>query len=927
MTSSLHPHDGPAKQLPEAAWAAPASDVLETLEASSETGLSSHEARRRLHQYGPNQLRQTKRRSSWRILWDQFANLIVALLIAAAAAAFAFDETVEGIAIVAVIFINAAIGFITERRAVRSMEAIRELGHTDATVRRDGSVSTLPARLLVPGDIVVLDAGDVLTADVRLVAASRLQADESPLTGESLPIDKGVEPVATDAALAERSSMLFKGTAVTRGSGDAVVVATGMATELGTISSLVDEAEPEATPLEKRLDRLGRRLIGLTLAIAAFVAVTVVLSGRSLYLAIEIGIALAVATIPEGLPIVATVALARGMWRMARRNALVEQLAAVETLGSTTIILTDKTGTLTENRMTAVELRLAMGSVDIDGVGLETRGGFRCNGQALAVADRPDLLEILQAGVLCNNASLAPDNQGNAKASGDPTEVALLVAGAKAGLDRKVLLAESPEVLELAFDPDTKRMATLHDRQGTLFAVVKGAPETVVDRCTSLRTSEGSTAFEDGDRATWLKAADEMASKGERVLALATREVHSSTEFDFAELALLGLVGFFDPPRERVRAAVDTCQAGGIRVVMVTGDHGATAWTVAAAVGLIDPEPGDPVSFVDGRTLPAPSELSEPAKRDLLSAPIIARATPKQKLDLIEMHQQAGAVVAMTGDGVNDAPALKKADIGVAMGLRGTQVAREAADMVLQDDELGTIVEAVAQGRAIFANIRKFVVYLMSCNVSEIFAVALGAVAQGPLPILPLQILFLNLVTDVFPALALGVGEGSSALMSEPPRDPKEPVLTRRHWRDIFAVGGVIAACVLAALGVSLLWLDRPAMEATTVAFLTLAMAQLWHVFTMRDPNSGWIRNEITRNPWIWGALGLCLLLLLLAVYWAPLAAVLSVVDPGITGWSMALGFSLIPLLVGQLTFLSSRSRSPAATLSQSDRPETGNEQ
>jgi Ca2+-transporting ATPase len=838
------------------------------------------------------------------MLWDQFASLIVALLVAASAVAFAFGEVVEGVAIAAVIFLNAGIGFVTERRAVRSMEALRELGHTTATVRRDGSVLTLSASAIVPGDIVVLEAGDVLTADVRLLSASRLQADESPLTGESLPVDKGVDPAAPDAPLAERASMLFKGTAVTRGAGEGAVVATGMATELGHISALVEQAEPETTPLEKRLDRLGRRLIGLTLVIAAVVAVAIIASGRELYLAVEIAIALAVATIPEGLPIVATVALARGMWRMARRNALVEQLAAVETLGSTTVILTDKTGTLTENRMTAVELRLADRSVRVDGTGLETSGTFRTPEAAVVPSEQPQLLEALRVGVLCSDATLETGGDGEARATGDPTEVALLVAGAKAGLDRAQLLRECPEVFELAFDPDTKRMATLHDREGALFAAVKGAPESVIECCTSVRTETGTQPLGSAERTEWLGVADEMAASGERVLALATAPARSAQDFDYEDLILLGLVGLFDPPRARVCDAIDACQDAGIRVIMVTGDHGATGWTVAAAVGLIDPEPGAPISFLDGRDLPALDEVTEARAKEIRDAPVIARATPSQKLDLIELHQRAGAVVAMTGDGVNDAPALKKADIGVAMGLRGSQVAREAADMVLRDDELATIVAAVAQGRAIFANIRKFVVYLMSCNASEILVVGLGALAQGPLPILPLQILFLNLVTDVFPALALGVGEGSPALMRDPPRDPQEPVLSRRDWRGIFGLGAVIALSVLVALGLAVVWLEKPAQQATTLAFLTLAMAQLWHVFTMRNRASGWIRNEITRNPWIWGALALCLALLLVAVHWPPLATVLSVASPGASGWALAVALSLVPLIAGQLSLI-----------------------
>jgi Ca2+-transporting ATPase len=892
-----------AEPLPPTPWAESPEAVLRSLGTSAERGLDASEVRQRLRRHGPNQLRRIRRRSAWRILWEQFASPIAGLLAVAAGVAFAFQERVEGTAIAAVLLVNAAIGFATERRAVRSMEALRELGRREATVRRDGSIRAVPASELVPGDIVVLDAGDMPSADLRLVSGSRLQADESTLTGESLPVEKDVRPVPADAALVERSCMLFKGTALTRGSGEGVVVATGMATELGRISSLVDEAEPQTTPLEKRLDRLARRLIGLTLGVAALVAVAALASGRGAYLAVEIAIALAVATVPEGLPIVATVALARGMWRMARRNALVEQLAAVETLGSTTVILADKTGTLTENRMTVVELRLADARVELEGTGLETRGRFRIGDETLVVAERPDLLDALRVGVLCNNAALVRSPGGELRALGDPTEVALLVAAAKAGLDGAELRSEWPEVLELAFDPDHQRMATLHRGKGDLLAAVKGAPEALLDGCTHVRTRQGTQPLAEQDRAAWGKLVAEMAAGGERVLALASARVASPEAFDFRDLVLLGLVGFFDPPRERVRPAVEACRAAGIRVVMVTGDHGATAWTVASALGLVDPGSG-PARFVDGRALPPPQELSEAETRRLLEAAVIARATPRQKLDLIGLHQAGGAVVAMTGDGVNDAPALHKADIGVAMGRRGTQVAREAADMVLRDDELGTIVAAVAEGRAIFANIRKFVVYLMSCNVSEIATVGLGVLAQGPLPILPLQILFLNLVTDVFPALALGVCEGSPGLMREPPRDPREPVLARRHWRSIFGLGGAIALSVLGALGASALWLEKPAREATTVCFLTLALAQLWHVFSMRDAGSGWIGNEITRNPWIWAALALCLGLLALAVHWAPLAGVLSVADPGVTGWALALAFSLVPLIVGQLSLV-----------------------
>jgi P-type Ca2+ transporter type 2C len=903
LDSGLVPHPNRQSDPPVAQpWSRAADEVLRELDVEVDRGLSQDEVARRRLQYGPNRLIAHAAKSAWRILRDQFASLIVLLLAVAAVVAFAFDESVEGIAILVVILINAAIGFVTESRAVRSVEALRELGQKQTNVRRENTVRPVPADELVPGDIVILDAGDVLTADLRTIVASRLQADESALTGESVPVSKSADPVDADASTAERESMLFKGTALTGGTGEAVVVATGMATELGVISSLVVEAEAEITPLEKRLDKLGRRLIGLTLVIAAIVAVTVLSAGRGAFMAVEIAIALAVATIPEGLPIVATVALARGMSRMASRNALVEELAAVETLGSTTALLTDKTGTLTENRMTAVEYELADGRVEVEGIGLVTEGRFSRDDAELDPTSSKVLVETLRAGVLCNNATLDHDQDGTAHSTGDPTEVALLVAGVKAGLEPSVLRAELPELQEVAFDSTTKRMATLHELQGERFAAVKGAPETILECCTEVRTEDGSRPLDDADRSSWLERAESCAARGERVLALATKAVSQSDSFEYEGLCLLGLVGLLDPPRESARSAIDACQEAGIRVVMVTGDHGATGFAVASAVGLVEADA--PPSFLDARHLRPIDELDAEGKRELLEASVIARADPRQKLDLIELHQRAGAVVAMTGDGVNDAPALKKADIGVAMGMRGTQVAREAADMVLRDDELSTIVAAVAEGRAIFANIRRFVIYLMSCNVSEIFVVALGAAIPGPLPILPLQILFLNMVTDVFPALALGVCEGSPSLMQRAPRDPSEQILARRHWRRIFGLGGVMAASVIAALLVAQHGLAATDRQVTTVTFLTLALAQLWHALSMRSSRSHWARNEVTRNPWLWSAIALCIALLVAGVHWTPFAAVLAVENPGVAGWAVALGFSVIPLIVGQVALL-----------------------
>ena len=920
--------------LPKEPWRCEAEEVLASLAVSPDKGLAATEIETRRDAFGPNRLRQARRQSAWRILIEQFKSLVVILLAAAAVVSFAFGEWIDGSAILVVVLINAAIGFFTELRAVRSMEALREMGSVDATVRRDGRVQQVPAEALTPGDIVLLEGGDVITADLRLIEASKLQTNESTLTGESMPVGKQTAPVDADAPLAERADMVYKGTGVTRGSGAGVVVATGMETELGQISSLVEEAEEEQTPLEKRLDQLARKLIWVTLGIAAFVAVAGILRGREVLLMIETSIALAVAAIPEGLPIVATIALARGMRRMAKRNALVNRLAAVETLGGTSIICTDKTGTLTENRMTATQYRLADGrvdvSIDVSGHGLDQKGEFTQDGHEIELngdvnerTDGQDLLRRnLEIGVFCNNASL-PNNgessgqsdgpsggdtdkgdteeankQANEDAIGDPVEVALLIAGAKAGLRRVNLLAEAPEAREVAFDPAVKMMATFHEQGERYRVAVKGAPEAVLEHCARLWEEGEERALTDEERQQWQDRNANMAESGLRVLALAEKSVDDVDADPYAELTLLGLVGLLDPPRETVREAIDICKRAGVRVVMVTGDQAATARNVAIAVGLVDE--GD-AAVIQGRTLTQNNSDAEDERRRIRDAAVLARVSPEQKLNLIQLYQDDGAIVAMTGDGVNDAPALKKADIGIAMGKRGTQVAREAADMVLTDDSFATIVAAIEQGRAIFDNIRKFVLYLLSCNISEIMTVGLASLFSIPLPILPLQILFLNLVTDVFPALALGVGEGDDEAMQRPPRDPSEAIVTRRHWMIIGGYGALITAAVLASLSIALWGLDMERQEAVTISFLTLAFAQLWHVFNMRDAHSGFLRNEITRNLYVWGALALCVVLLLFAVYLPVVASVLSITPPSLAGWALVLGLSLVPLVVGQM--------------------------
>lgn len=877
-------------------WASSATAVLEQFEVSPESGLSTQTVKERSKKYGSNRLKAARTKSVWIILTNQFKSLIIVLLGAAAVLSFIFGDILEGIAIAVVIGINTAIGFFTEFKAVRSMEALRRLGRVNSRVRRDNEVIEIPADEIVPGDIVVIEGGDIVTADIRLIQVSRLQADESTLTGESMPVGKQTEAVEADTELAERKNMLFKGTAVTRGSAEGVVTSIGMETELGKISSLVESAEEEITPLEKRLNKLGHKLIWATLIIALLIAGSGIFAGREIFLMIETSIALAVAAIPEGLPIVATLALARGMWRMARRNALVNRLSAVETLGATNVIFTDKTGTLTENRMTASQIVLASGVIEIRQE-VEDSGFYR-NGKRVHQGNDSLLMEALKIGVLCNNASLSGKDGNTDEVSGDPLEVALLVAGAKAGIKRPDLIKNMPEVHEEAFDPEIKMMATFHRQDDQFYVAVKGAPEAVMEKCQNILTAHGTEPLNEQRQREWRERNDQMAGRGLRMIACARKTVKEKDAHAYKNLTLISIVGLLDPPRQEIKNALSRCRQAGVRVIMVTGDQPITARSIAEAVELVGH--GD-TEVVLGKELISLDTLTEQEKEHLTAVPIFARVNPQQKLNLIDVHQKSGSIVAMTGDGVNDAPALKKADIGVAMGRRGTQVAREAADMVLKDDAFSTIVVAIEQGRVIFNNIRKFVLYLISCNVSEVMSVALASVMNIPLPILPLQILFLNLITDVFPALALGMGEGDPQIISKPPRPPDEPILGSKHWYRVTGYGFLITVAVIGSLIIALNLLKMERDHAVTISFLTLAFAQLWHVFNMRNRSSPLLRNEITRNPYVWGALGICTVLLLVAVYVPVIAHVLVLEQPGIEGWALIVCLSMVPLLIGQI--------------------------
>jgi Ca2+-transporting ATPase len=660
------------------------------------------------------------------------------------------------------------------------------------------------------------------------------------------------------------------------------VVATGLKTELGRVSQLVQEAEPGSSPLEKKLARLSAQLVWATLAIAALIAVFGFTAGRDAFLILEAAIALAVAAIPEGLPIVATLALARGMWRMAQQNALIERLSAVETLGATTIILTDKTGTLTENRMTVRRLWVPSGEIEIAPDLNETDGKI--------LGEDPQAGLLLKLAVLCNNASLTSARD---EGSGDPMELALLRAGMRAGVERSTLTRRNPLARKHAFDTDTRMMATVHAEGNHFLFAIKGAPEAVLHAANKVMGDGVGLALDHKERSKWLERVEELGHHGLRVLACAMKIEARPDARPYENFAFVGLIALEDPARADVPHAIRDCRQAGIRVVMVTGDHAITARSIARAVGL----GSDAAKVIEGKHL---ARMTEGQRNELFSVDIFARVSPAEKLDLVRAYQSVGEVVAMTGDGVNDAPALRQADIGIAMGMRGTDVAREAAAMILLDDAFPSIVKAIREGRVIFGNIRRFVAYLLSCNLSEVLVVGIAVLSSLPLPLLPLQILYLNLVTDVFPAFALAMGEGDSGVLKRTPRPSREPILGRTQWTTIVLHSLALTAGTFGALILATLWLDLDDRSTVTVTFLTLALAQLFHVFNMRHPLSGLLLNEITRNPWLWTSLVLCAVLLVVPPYFPSAAHVLHLTAPSPAMWSVIVGMGIAPLLVMQ---------------------------
>jgi Ca2+-transporting ATPase len=902
-------------QLPDA-YRLSTADVVGALATDVQRGLSDDEARARLAREGRNELAPEPPVPAWRRFAAQFKDVLVILLLIATAVSVAVwfyerDATLpyEAIAILAIVLLNAAMGYVQESRAEAAVAALRAMSADAATVVRGGERRRVPAAELVPGDVVLVEEGDTVPADARVVDSTALQTAEAALTGESLPVAKDAKAIAGEAALGDRSNMLFSGTAATYGRGTAVVTATGMRSEIGRIAGLLRETRDGPTPLQRELDRTGKLLGLVVVGIAVVMIGTIILvedihGFAALLDVLILGVALAVAAVPEGLPAVVTAVLSLGVQRMARRHAIVRHLAAVETLGSASVIASDKTGTLTKNEMTVRVVVTTSGRVSFTGSGYAPEGevlrdgGGPIDGALLAELDR-----ALTAAERANNAEVR-EQDGRWIVEGDPTEGALLVAARKAGISADALDTRLPRVGEVPFSSERKLMTTLHrdtERNERLVAFTKGAPDVLLARCTRELAGDDVRPLTPERRRQIEQVTESLADEALRTIGVAIRRLPGASQYADGgvvdasieeDLVFACLVGMIDPPREEARDAVARAREAGVRPMMITGDHPRTASIIARELGIATDE-----RVLIGAELDRLSD--DELARAAADVAVYARVNPEHKLRIVKALQRGGSVVAMTGDGVNDAPALKTADIGVAMGISGTDVSKEAADIVLADDNFASIVAAVEEGRAIFANIRKFLRYLLSSNIGEVltmfFGVLLADVIGLPsergsivLPLLATQILWVNLVTDGTPALALGVDPADAGLMAQPPRPPGEGVITGRMWRHIVVLGTVMAMATLfvldAALPGGLVEGSGSLRQAQSMAFTTLVLAQLVNVFNARsDERSAFV--GLFSNRWLWAAIGLSLALQVLVLYAPPMQKAFGTVGLSPADW------------------------------------------
>ncbi|PUA40412.1 calcium-translocating P-type ATPase, SERCA-type [Paenibacillus elgii] len=904
----------------------------ETLQSSGtepSKGLTMEESEKRLAAYGKNELAEGQGVSPVTLFLNQFKDFMVLVLAGATLVSGLLGEYLDAVAIIAIIIMNGILGFVQEFRAERSLRALKELSAPNAKVLREGRVELIPARWLVPGDIVVLESGDRVPADIRFIETNGLYAEESALTGESVPVAKHTAPLeGEDIPLGDQRNVGFMGTMLTRGTAKGVVVRTGMATEMGKIADLIQNTDATETPLQHRLEQLGKILIVVALALTVMVVVAGILHGQEPYGMFLAGVSLAVAAIPEGLPAIVTIALALGVQRMIQRKAIVRKLPSVETLGCASVICSDKTGTLTQNKMAVTHLWAGGELLEVTGNGYDPRGEILKQGQHVDVRKNQMLRRLLQVSVLCNNAELReeraeskknqPDDEteGVWSIKGDPTEGALVVLGAKAGVTQQSLEGLYRRIVEFPFDSERKRMSVIVEHQGGRMVCTKGAPDVLVQQCAYVLWDDKIIPFTPTLKQKVMAANEGMAKNALRVLGLAYRDLKLTERSEEetaveSQLVFVGLTGMIDPPRKEAREAILKCRKAGIRTVMITGDHQTTAEAIARQIGIL---PQDGLAL-NGQQLSAMSD--DDLDKRIGEVYVYARVSPEHKLRIVKSLQRQGHVVAMTGDGVNDAPAIKAADIGIAMGISGTDVSKEASALVLSDDNFATIVSAIEEGRGIYENIRKFIRYLLASNVGEILTMFLAMLAGLPLPLVPIQILWVNLVTDGLPAMALGVDQAEKDLMQQKPRLAKENIFARRLGWKIISRGILIGLCTLAAFYITLKQGgDGPGalVKAQSVAFVTLVMAQLIHVFDCRSSRSIFHRNPL-QNKWLVMAVVSSLLLMLPVLYVEKLQPIFKTVPLGVMDWVLVLVFAGIPtFLMGIGSLMSKpRKRKPAS--------------
>ncbi|WP_088228508.1 calcium-transporting P-type ATPase, PMR1-type [Desulfosporosinus sp. FKB] len=855
-------------------------DVAKVLNVHPGKGLNVKEVQKRLQEVGKNVLAAKKGVHPVFLFLGQFKDFMVLVLLAATVVSGLLGEIADAVTILTILIVNAILGFIQEFRAERSMESLRSLTAPEARVLREGLEQRIPAAELVPGDIVLLEAGDRIPADVRWIQAVNIQVEESALTGESHPVSKSIAPLIDELTpMADRRNMGYMGTSVVNGRGAGVVVATGMDTEMGVIAGMIQSVEEEETPLQKRLAELGKWLVLISVLVCLAVVATGILRGEDFYKMFFTGVSLAVAAIPEGLPAIVTVALAVGVQRMVKRQAIIRKLPAVETLGCATVICSDKTGTLTQNEMTVRQIYSDGRKITVSGQGYDPKGDFY---GADPEKEKDPLHEGLKIAALCNNAILTKKgaqvaglfrskaNDAPWGIEGDPTEGAILVAAAKAGIWREVLERKEERIGELPFDSDRKRMSVVYKTKQGPRAYVKGAPDKIVQLCKQELTSEGFVELSSARRQSIMRANDEMARHALRVLAVAEK---SLTEYEMNDegieqgLTFVGLLGMIDPPRPSAVRAIKLCRQAGVKPVMITGDHRLTAEAVGHELGILKGKYG----VISGEELERMSD--QDLSQKVMDISVYARVTPKDKLRIVRALKNQGQVVAMTGDGVNDAPAVKEADIGVSMGVTGTDVTKEASSMVLGDDNFATIVAAVEEGRGIYDNIRKFIRYLLSCNLGEVLTMFLATLVGLPLPLLPIQILWVNLVTDGLPAMALGVDGAEPEIMNRPPRIPGESIFARGLARKIGIRGTLIGLGTLFVF-VAGLFMGANMLGARTMAFSTLVFSQLFHVFDCRSEERSIFEVGLFSNPYLVGAVLVSTMMQLSVIYLPPLQAI-----------------------------------------------------